>query len=62
MRGINEIYEFNQTNTHTKKKNQKQTNRSLLYKVTGTLYFMDPFMIVNCTGYKKCVTFFNVVG
>lgn len=48
MRGINEIYEFNQTNTHTKKK-QKQTNRSLLYKVTGTLYFIDPFMIVNCT-------------
>ena len=48
--------------THIQKKKQKQTNRSLLYKVTGTLYFIDPFMIVNCTGYKKCVTFFNVVG
>lgn len=48
--------------THIQKKNQKQTNRSLLYKVTGTLYFIDPFMIVNCTGYKKFVTFFNVVG
>ena len=47
--------------THIQKK-QKQTNRSLLYKVTGTLYFIDPFMIVNCTGYKKFVTFFNVVG
>ena len=48
--------------THIQKKKQKQTNRSLLYKVTGTLYFFDPFMIVNCTGYKIFVTFFNVVG
>lgn len=24
MRGINEIYEFNQTNTHTKKKNENK--------------------------------------
>ena len=48
--------------THIQIKKQKQTNRSLLYKVTGTLYFIDSFMIVNCTGYMKFVIFFNVVG
>lgn len=47
--------------THIQKKTK--TNKQVLgYKVTGTLYFIDPFMIVNCTGYKKFVTFFNVVG
>ena len=61
MRRINEIYEFNQINTHTKKKTK--TNKKVL-AVQGYWYpyFIDPFMIVNCTGYKKFVTFFNVVG